>query len=80
MKNLDTLQILEIAIQAEGDNISQLARFLEVSPSTITNWRARGGVPHMTDRFLKLVYSTQIRAAVKAKKASKPAATEGRAE
>ena len=76
MKNIETLQILEIAIQAEGDNISQLARFLEVSPSTITNWRARGVVPHMTDRFLKVVYSKQIRAAVKANKASKPAATE----
>jgi hypothetical protein len=34
----------------------------------------------MTDRFLKVVYSKQIRAAVKANKASKPAVTEGRAE
>lgn len=80
MKNPESLQILEIAIQAEGGNISQLARSLEVNPSTITNWRARGGVPHMTARYLKTVYAKQISAAAKAKKAAKqdqPTTTEG---
>lgn len=76
------MNILDVAIKAEAGNISQLARALEISPSTITNWKRRGGIPHMATRAIKAIYAKQISAAIKEEKAalalanSAPPATE----
>lgn len=65
------MNILQIAIDAEKSK-SNLARVLEVSPSTISNWLKRG-VPHMASRAIKEKYSRQISKAIKAEQAEKTA-------
>lgn len=62
--NLHGMNILEIAIEAAG-SVTELAHKLDVKTQVISNWRRRGGVPHMATRMLKTLYAKQISAAVK---------------
>lgn len=62
-----TINILQIAIDAEGGP-ANLARALGLeNQSNINNWMKRG-LPHMVDRLLKQQYAKQISAAIKAEK------------
>jgi hypothetical protein len=70
---IQRMNILEIAIEAEGGNkggVTALAKKLELaSPNVITNWRRRG-LPHMATRAIKSMYAKQMSAAIKAEKAA----------
>lgn len=74
MRHMNTLQILKIAIDAEGGDenagASRLAELLDCTPQAIYNWKRKGSVPHMAERALKLMYSKQITKAIKAEKAA----------
>jgi hypothetical protein len=61
---MNTIQILNIAIEAEGGNDnagpSRLAEVLGVTPQCIYNWKRLERVPHMPSRALKSIYAKQI--------------------